>query len=248
MSNTYALSNHKGGVGKTTSTLNIGAGLAKLGKKVLLIDLDPQANLSQCSQTENADFHIYGALKGDYELKPIQVKKNLDIIPSVLDLAGAEVELASKIARETILQKLIEPLKPNYEYILIDCPPSLGLLTINAFAASDAILIPLQAHFLALHGFDKLLDVVKLVQENLNPNLKIKGVFTTQYNKRRILNREIDESIREYFDGQVFETKIRENISLAEAPSQGKDIFEYSPRSYGATDYQALVKELIMNN
>ncbi|WP_224994877.1 ParA family protein [Cesiribacter sp. SM1] len=245
MTKVIALSNHKGGVGKTTSTVNIGAGLAQKGKRVLLIDMDPQANLSQCFGVQEPEFTIYGALVGEHELKPYEVRENLHVVPSTLDLAGAEVELASKIARETILKKLVEKIKDQYDYILIDCAPSLGLITINAFAATDEIYIPLQAQFLALHGLDKLQDIVELVRENINPRLHISGVFTTQFDGRKVLNRDIADLVHEHFKDKAFKTVIRDNVTLAEAPSHWQDIFTYSPKCNGAQDYAALVDEIL---
>lgn len=248
MGKVIALSNHKGGVGKTTSTVNIGAGLANKEKRVLLIDMDPQANLTQCFGIQDPEFTIYGSLVGDYELKPYEVKENLHVVPSTLDLAGAEVELASKIARESILKKLVEKVKDNYDYIFLDCAPSLGLITINAFAASDEIYIPLQAQYLALHGLDKLFDIVDLVRENINPNLHISGVFTTQYDNRKVLNRDINDLVKDHFKEKVFNTVIRDNVTLAEAPSHWQDIFSYNAKSYGALDYERLVEEILQRN
>jgi chromosome partitioning protein len=245
MKKVIAISNHKGGVGKTTSTVNIGAGLALKKKKVLLIDLDPQSNLTQCLGISEIDKSIYGALRGEYDLPILAITDYLHIVPSVLDLASIEVELASKIAREVILKKLVDKLKSKYDYILIDCPPSLGLITVNAFAAADEVYIPLQAQFLALHGLDKLTDIIALVRENLNPNLSIGGVFITQYDNRKILNRDIAESVNNNFKGKIFKTLIRDNIALAEAPIQGKDIFSYDSKSNGARDYESLINEIL---
>lgn len=245
MAKVIALSNHKGGVGKTTSTVNIGAGLAQRGKRVMLIDMDPQANLSQCFGVQEPEYTVYGALTGEHDLKPYELRENLHLVPSTLDLAGAEVELASKIARETILKKLVDKVKNQYDYILIDCAPSLGLITINAFAATDEIYIPLQAQFLALHGLDKLMDIVELVRENINPNLHISGVFTTQYDGRKVLNRDIADLVNEHFKDKAFKTVIRDNVTLAEAPSHSQDIFTYNPKCNGALDYGALVDEIL---
>ena len=245
MAKVIALSNHKGGVGKTTSTVNIGAGLANKGKKVLVIDMDPQANLSQCFGIQEPEFTVYGSLVGDYDLKPYALRDTLHVVPSTLDLAGAEVELASKIARETILKKLVDKVRDQYDYILLDCAPSLGLITINAFAAADEIYIPLQAQFLALHGLDKLFDIVELVRENINPNLHISGVFTTQFDGRKVLNRDIADLVQDNFKEKVFKTVIRDNVTLAEAPSHWQDIFTYNPKSYGAADYASLVDEIL---
>ena len=245
MTKIISISNHKGGVGKTTSTANLGAGLALRGKTVLVIDLDPQANLTQCLGVSNPSKTIYGALRGEYELPITQVTDRLFITPSTLDLAGVEIELSTKIAREVILKKLIQPIASKFDYILMDCPPSLGLITVNAFVASDEVLIPLQSQFLALHGLDKLTDIVALVKENLNPTLTIGGVFITQYDNRKILNRDIAESVGKYFSGNIFKTFIRDNVSLAEAPVHGQDIFRYDDKSNGAKDYNRLIEEIL---
>jgi chromosome partitioning protein len=245
MGKVLSISNHKGGVGKTTSAINIGAGLNKLGKKVLLIDLDPQANLSQSLGLINQEKTIYGALKGDYKLEPVVVLKGLDVIPSTLDLSGAEIELSSEPGREYILKELIEDIRSDYDYIIIDSPPSLGLLTINSFTAADEILIPLQAQFLAMQGLAKLVEVVEKIKSRLNKELKMGGVFITQYDGRKVLNRDVVETINAHFKSEVFKTKIRDNIALAEAPAQGLDIFRYNAKSNGAEDYMDLAREII---
>ena len=245
MSKVISISNHKGGVGKTTSAINIGAGLNKLGKKVLLIDFDPQANLSQSLGLINQDINIYGALRGEYKLQPITVTEGLDVIPSTLDLSGAEVELSSEAGREYILRDLIEPLRSSYDYILIDSPPSLGLLTINAFTASDEGLIPLQSQYLAIQGLSKLVEIIDKIKKRLNKNLKVGGVFITQYDSRKVLNRDVVGTIQAHFKEEVFKTKIRDNVALAEAPTQGTDIFRYQPKSYGAEDYLSLCREIL---
>ena len=245
MSKVISISNHKGGVGKTTSAINIGAGLNILKKKVLLIDLDPQANLTQSLGLIDQERNIYGALRGEYNLQPIEILKGLDVIPSTLDLSGAEVELSSEPGREYILKELIEPLIASYDFIIIDSPPSLGLLTINAFTASDEILIPLQAQYLALQGLAKLVEVVDKIKGRLNKGLKVGGVFITQYDNRKVLNRDVVDTIQAHFKDEVFKTKVRDNIALAEAPSQGLDIFRYSSKSNGAEDYLALSKEIL---
>lgn len=245
MSKVISISNHKGGVGKTTSTLNIGAGLNKLGKKVLLIDLDPQANLSQSLGITEPEINIYGAIRGEYKLQPLEVVKGLDVIPSTLDLSGAEVELSGEAGREYILRELIEPLRSSYDYILIDSPPSLGLLTINGFTASDEVFIPLQAQYLALQGLSKLLEVIDKIKKRLNKELKVGGVFITQYDSRKVLNRDVVATIEAHFKDGVFKTRVRDNIALAEAPAQGLDVFRYQPKSYGAEDYLSLCNEIL---
>jgi chromosome partitioning protein len=244
MSKIITISNHKGGVGKTTTAINLGAGLNSLGKKILLIDLDPQANLSQSLGLINQDVNIYGALRGEYKLQPIEVIKGLDVIPSTLDLSGAEVEMSGEAGREYILKELIQPLKKAYDYIIIDSPPSLGLLTINSLTASDEIIIPLQAQYLALQGLAKLMEVIDKIKKRLNKDLVLGGVVITQYDSRKVLNRDVVDTIEAHFKKDVFKTRIRENIALAEAPAQGLDIFRYQPKSYGAQDYLSLCKEV----
>lgn len=245
MSRVIAISNHKGGVGKTTSALNIGAGLNSLGKKILLVDLDPQANLSQSLGITEPEINIYGALRGRYPLQPVEITEGLDLIPSTLDLSGAEVELTGEAGREYILKELIDPLRNSYDFILIDSPPSLGLLTINAFTASDEVYIPLQAQYLALQGLTKLLEVVDKIQRRLNKDLTIGGVFITQYDGRKVLNRDVVTAIEGHFKDKVFKTKIRDNVALAEAPARGVDIFRYNSKSYGAEDYLSLCREIL---
>jgi chromosome partitioning protein len=239
-----SISNHKGGVGKTTSVINLGAGLNNQKKSVLLIDLDPQANLTQSLGITNPEKDIYGAIRGKYKLDPIEIKKDFHIIPSTLDLSGAEVELSGETGREYILKELLDPLRGSYDFILIDTPPSLGLLTINALTASGEVIIPLQAQYLALQGLTKLLEIIDKINHRLNKDLILGGVFITQFDSRKILNRDIEKAIRDHFRGKVYKTMIRDNVALAEAPSMGKDIFSYQPKSYGAEDYLALSKEI----
>jgi chromosome partitioning protein len=245
MSKVISISNHKGGVGKTTSAINIGAGLNKLGKKILLIDLDPQANLSQSLRLISQERNIYRAIRGEQKLEPIEVLKGLEVIPSTLDLSGAEIELSGEAGREYILRELVEPLRRAYDYIIIDSPPSLGLLTINAFTASDEVLIPLQAQFLALQGLTKLMEIIEKIKARLNKGLRVGGVLITQYDSRKILNRDVVATIQAHFKEAVFKTVIRDNVALAEAPTQGADIFRYSPKSYGAEDYLSLSREIL---
>ena len=248
MGKIIAISNHKGGVGKTTSTLNIGAALQRMGKKVLLIDLDPQANLTQSLGLMDHTPTIYEALRGEAQLDPIEVLPGLDVVTSTLDLSGAEVELSSEPGKDYILKELLEPLRNRYSYILIDSPPSLGLLTMNALAAAQEVYIPLQAHYLALQGMSKLQEIVEKVRKRLNKGLRIGGVFVTQYDQRKVLNRNVAETIREHFPAETFRTAIRDNVALAEAPTQGVDVFRYAPKSTGAADYQALAKEIEKRN
>ncbi len=245
MAKVIAVSNHKGGVGKTTSAINIGAGLCKKGKKVLLIDLDPQANLSQSLNIENPEFHIYGAIKGNYPLEPVSVMKNLHVVPSVSELSAAEPELTAEAGREFILSELLEPVIDNYDFVIIDCPPSLGLFTINAFTAADEIYIPMQAQYLALQGIGKLLALKDIIKKRLNNKLEIGGIFITQFDRRKLLNRYVLETIESHFSDKVFNTRIRNNVALAEAPNEGLDIFRYQKSSIGAFDYMKLTNEIL---
>ncbi len=237
--------NHKGGVGKTTSAINIGAGMVELGKRVLLIDLDPQANLTVSLGIPRQRYTIYEALRGESELVPYTVKDGLDVVISTLDLSGAEMELINEAGREFILRELFEPIHEDYDYIIIDCPPSLGLLTLNALTSSDFVIIPLQTEFLALQGLAKIKQVIDKVRFRLNKKLEIAGVIATMYDSRKVLNRDVVETIRKYFGEKVFDTLIRDNVALAEAPAQRKDIFEYNPKSSGAEDYLNLCKEIL---
>ncbi len=245
MARIIAVSNHKGGVGKTTSAINIGAGLALKGKSVLLVDMDPQANLSQSLGVHDPEKGIYEALKGELPAEIINVKKNLSLIPASPGLGGAELELASEAGREFILKELIQEIRNEYHYIIIDCPPSLGLLTINAFTAATEVYIPMQAQYLALQGIGKLLGLVDKIKKRLNPALEITGIIITQFDRRKVLNRYVMDTLESHFGPKVFKTRIRNNISLAEAPNEGTDIFEYEPSSNGAFDYQQLVKEIL---
>jgi len=240
-----SISNHKGGVGKTTSTINIGAGLNRLGYRVLLIDLDPQANLTQSLGVESPDIpSIYDSLRGEFSLIPIVIGEGLELIQSTLDLSGAEVELSGEAGREFILKELLEEVQTDYDFILIDSAPSLGLLTINGLTASDYVLIPLQAQYLALQGLAKLMEVIEKIKKRLNKSLAIGGVFLTQYDKRKVLHRDVLETVQEHLKDKLLETIVRDNIALAEAPAEGLDIFRYNEKSYGAEDYMKLSKEL----
>lgn len=247
-SKVIAISNHKGGVGKTTSCVNIGAGLSngKHGKQVLLIDLDPQSNLTQSLGVE-PETTIYGSLRGDYPLTPLEITPTLHLIASTLDLSGAEVELSGEVGREFVLRDLIDPIRKKYDYILIDCPPSLGLLTLNAFTASDEVYIPLQTQYLALHGLTKLIEIVDKVKK-LNKKLKVGGVILTQFDSRKVLDKDVVAAVVGRFNEKVFNTKIRNNVALAEAPSVGQDIFRYNQKSTGAEDYLNLCEEIVIRS
>jgi chromosome partitioning protein len=250
MGRVISFSNHKGGVGKSCSCVNLGAGISnfgKQGKQVLLIDLDPQANLSLSLGILKAEKSIYEALTGKCSLKDtiVRVSERLHVVPATLDLSGAELELAAETGRELILKDLIDEVKNKYDFILIDCPPSLGLLTLNALTASDQVYIPLQAQFLATQGLAKLHEVIEKVKKKLNKKLEIGGVFLTQYDNRKVLNRDVASTVEDFFKEKMFKTRIRDNVALAEAPSAGVDIFRYNPKSPGAIDYLALTKEIV---
>lgn len=242
-----AFTNQKGGVGKTTTTINTGAGLSKIGYKVLLVDMDPQANLTYSLKIHSSKMkqNIYHVLKGLVPVKDvIMPHSEFDLLPASIELSGSEMELVNEPAREQILRTALKEVEDDYDFILLDCPPNLGLLTLNAFTAADELVIVLQSEYLALHGLSKLMDLIKVVQQRLNPDLKVEGIVCTLYDKRKNLNREVVGHIREHFGSKVFNTIIRDNIALAEAPSHHKTIFEYDSQSYGAEDYMNLAKEI----
>ncbi len=240
-----SLLNHKGGVGKTTSAINIGAGMVELGKKTLLLDLDPQANLTLSLGIPRQAVTIYEAMRGESDLQPTTVKPGLDVVTSNLDLSGAEMELINEAGREYILRELFSSLRDAYDFIIIDCPPSLGLLTLNALTSSDYVIIPLQTEFLAMQGLAKIKQVIQKVRLRLNKTLEIGGVLPTMYDARKVLNRDVVETIKKHFGPLVFDTYVRDNVSLAEAPAQRKDIFAYSPGSSGAEDYLGVCREIL---
>ena len=250
MAQIISVANQKGGVGKTTTTVNLGACLASLGKKVLLVDMDAQGNATSGVGIRKPDVtrDIYDVLVNELpidEATLITEHENLSIVPATLQLAGAEIELTSMMARESRLKGSLAEVSSQYDYILIDCPPSLGHLTINSFTASDSILIPVQCEYYALEGLSQLLNTVSLVQKHFNPELEIEGVLLTMYDARTNLGNEVVEEVRKYFREKVYETIIPRNIRLSEAPSHGKPIIDYDPRSRGAEVYQALAKEVV---
>ncbi|MBU9694532.1 AAA family ATPase [Limosilactobacillus portuensis] len=245
-----ALANQKGGVGKTTTSVNLGACLADAGKKVLLIDLDPQGNATSGLGIDKKDIDesVYDVLINDVDLKKVILHSShqgLDIVPTTIALSGAEVELTNLMARETRLKDAFGDVKDEYDYILIDCPPSLGLLTINAFTACDSILIPVQSEYYALEGLSQLLNTIKLVRKHFNSALKIEGVLLTMYDKRTNLGQQVNAEVKKYFGDQVYETIIPRNVRLSEAPSHGQAIVDYDKRSTGAKVYQQLAKEVL---
>ena len=250
MAQIISVANQKGGVGKTTTTVNLGACLASLGKRVLLVDMDAQGNATSGVGIRKPDVtqDIYDVLVNELpiaEATLVTEHENLSIVPATLQLAGAEIELTSMMARESRLKGSLAEVNDQYDYILIDCPPSLGLLTINSFTASDSILIPVQCEYYALEGLSQLLNTVRLVQKHFNPELEIEGVLLTMYDARTNLGNEVVEEVRKYFREKVYETIIPRNIRLSEAPSHGMPIIDYDPRSRGAEVYQALAKEVV---
>lgn len=243
-----AFINQKGGVSKTTGVVNIGYALHAMDRKVLLIDMDPQAHLTYSLGIESHELEnsTYTLLKGDSPVSDVIVhRKGVDILPASLELSGAEIELSGMPGREVLLKEALGSLSSDYDYILIDCPPSLGLLTLNALTAATEVFIPLLPEFLALRGVRKLMEVIEIVRKRLNPVLRITGVLISRYDSRKILHKEIVDKVRGVFGNAVFGTYLRENIAIAEAPSYGETIFEYKPTSKGAIDYQNLCLEII---
>ena len=244
MSRIIAIANHKGGVGKTTSVSSIGSILSEKGKRTLLIDLDAQANLTTSFLTEEPEETIYNALRGETALPIIPLRENLSIVPSTLDMAGVELDLSSRISREFILHKLIKPIAEEYDYILLDCPPSLGLVTINALVAARELFIPLTAEALPSRGLAKLTNIVRMVQENLNEAITLNGVIITRWEGTN-LSKMVEAQLRGTFGDTIFKTKIRKNVAIAEAPLYAKDVVTYAPDSNGAKDYRALTEEIL---
>ena len=242
---TIAIANHKGGVGKTTSVASIGASLARKGFKTLLVDLDAQQNLSySLTHVDEPEYSVYDSLVNDKPLPIVGISQNLDLVPASLELARAEIDMATKIAREGILKTLLKPCVEKYDFIFLDCPPSLGIVTTNALVASDKLYIPLTAEALPLKGLAMLDDVVEEVKRRVNPNLELGGVFFTRYNNRN-LNKEVAGLIENRYASKVFNTRIRENIALAEMPLACKSIYDYEPKSNGAADYTSLTEEIL---
>ena len=252
MGRVIAVANQKGGVGKTTTAVNLSTSLAKKNKKVILIDGDPQGNATSGLGVEkDPENSLYDVLVNEVDIKTIlqdTCVKTLKVCPSNMDLAGAEVELVSQMSREFRMKEKIDPIKDEYDYIIIDCPPSLGLITLNSFTAADSVLIPVQCEYYALEGLGQLLNTINLVKKHLNKNLEIEGAVLTMYDMRTNLSNQVVKEVKRYFDDKVYKTVIPRNIKLSEAPSFGMPIGLYDPKSKGARAYEKLAREVMKAN
>lgn len=253
MGKIISIANQKGGVGKTTTSINLSTILAKKGKKVLMIDADPQGNASSGVgiDRDEIELSVYDILIDDTKTSEVVKKtniKNLDLCPSNINLAGAEVELVSMMSREHRLKEKLESIKEEYDFIIIDCPPSLGLVTLNAFTASNSVLIPVQCEYYALEGLGQLLNTISLVKKHLNKEIEIEGALLTMYDARTNLSNQVVKEVKKYFDEKVYKNVIPRNVKLSEAPSYGMPISIYDPRSKGAKSYEKFVREFLKNN
>ena len=252
MGKVISVANQKGGVGKTTTTINLSTILAKKGYKVMLIDADPQGNATSGVGVEKeVELSFYDVLTNDTEIIDTLEKtaiRNLVVCPSNINLAGAEVELVSMMSREQRLKEKLDIIKERFDYILIDCPPSLGLITLNAFTASDSVLIPVQCEYYALEGLGQLLNTINLVKKHLNKEIQIEGALLTMYDMRTNLSNQVVKEVKKYFNNKVYKTVIPRNVRLSEAPSYGMPITEYDPRSKGARSYEKFAKEFLKIN
>lgn len=246
-----AVTNQKGGVGKTTTAVNLSACLADLGKNVLLLDIDPQGNATSGVGLDKKKIRtcIYDALINDLPVEKVLYRcdiNNLSVIPATIQLAGAEIELVPTLSREIRLKKVLKPIRAEFDYIIIDCPPSLGLLTVNSLTAADSVLVPIQCEYYALEGLGQLVNTINLVKKHLNSKLRIGGVLLTMFDTRTNLSSQVAEEVRKYFGEIVFKTVIPRNVRLSEAPSYGKSIIDYDPRSKGAEVYKKLAEEVLL--
>ncbi len=253
MARKISIANQKGGVGKTTTTINLGACLTNMGQRVLIVDVDPQGNATSGLGIKKANVvkDVYDVLVNEYPLEKTIIHSkhdNLDIVPATIQLAGAEMELTSMMARETRLKAGIDKVDENYDFILIDCPPSLGQLSTNAFTASDSILIPVQSEYYALEGLSQLLNTIRLVQKHFNSDLEIEGVLLTMLDSRTNLGKQVVDEVKSYFGDRVYKSIVPRNTTLAEAPSYGLPIVDFDDRSRGAEAYTSLAKEVLKRN